>query len=226
MPSPTGATDLVQKEEVMAKPQIKMGASITNYHQVCFSPNVMVSPQATICGSVFIGADSSVFAGTQIRGDCEPIYIGAQTCIQENSCLHVSVGSKMTIGNRVTIGHGAILHGCTIEDNVLVGMGAIIMDDVIIANDCLVAAGSLVTQGKVFEPRSLIMGSPARKVRTLTDEELEMWVTVASDAYAEVARNMTANGLMVTPPAGANIWPLPRMFDSAASGGMFIGGVC
>ena len=152
----------------MPKPQIKMGTAITNYHQVRFAPNVMLSSHATVCGNVKIGAGTSVFAGTQIRGDCEPIVIGSNTNIQENSCLHVSVGSKLTIGNNVTIGHNAVLHGCTIEDNVLIGMGAIVMDDAVIPSDCLVAAGSLVTQGKTFEPRSLIMGSPARAVRELT----------------------------------------------------------
>ena len=207
----------------MAKPQIKMGASISNYHQVKLAPTVMLSPQATVCGDVFIGAESSLFAGAQVRGDCEPVYIGSKTCIQENACLHVSVGSKLTVGNHVTVGHGAILHGCTIEDNVLVGMGAIVMDDAIIANDCVVAAGAVVTQGKVFEPRSLIMGSPAKAVRTLTDEEVEMWVTVASDAYVEVARAMLADGLMLTPPPGATIWPLPHTADNLAAGGMFIG---
>lgn len=209
----------------MAKPQIKMGSSITNYHQVKFSPNVMLSPQATVCGDVFMGPESSVFAGAQIRGDCEPIYIGAKTCVQENACLHVSVGSKLTVGNHVTIGHGAILHGCTIEDNVLVGMGAIVMDDAIVANDCVIAAGAIVTQGKVFEPHSLIIGSPAKVVRTLTDEEVEMWVTVASDAYVEVARTMLNDGLMQSPPAGTNIWPVPRMFDNMSAGGMMIGGM-
>ena len=209
----------------MAKPQIKMGTTITNYHQVKFAPGVMLSPQATVCGDVFIGSESSVFAGTQVRGDCEPIYVGSKTNIQENACLHVSVGSKLTVGNHVTVGHGAILHGCTIEDNVLVGMGSIVMDDAIIANDCIVGAGSLVTQGKVFEPRTLIMGRPARAVRELTDEEIEAMVTVAADAYVEVARAMTADGLMLVPSVGTNIWPVPRVSDSLA-GGVFIGGAC
>lgn len=200
----------------MAKPQIKMGVSIKNYHQVNASPRSMLSPYSTICGNVFIGAESSVFAGTQIRGDCEPVYIGAKTSVQENSCLHVSVGSKLTIGNHVTIGHGVILHGCTIEDNVLIGMGSTVMDDVIIANDCVVGAGSLLTQGKVFEPRSLIMGSPARVVRTLSDEEIEALITVAADAYVEVARTMLACGLMVNPPAGTTIWPPASAQTSSA----------
>ena len=191
----------------MAKPQIKMGAQITDYRQVVFGEGAMLSPHATVCGKVRLGEEVSVFAGTQIRGDCEPITIGAQTCIQENSCLHVSVGSKLVVGDHVTVGHGVILHGCTIEDNVLVGMGSTIMDDAVIGRDCVVGAGSLVTQGKVFEPRTLIMGRPARAVRQLTDEEIEMWVTVAADAYLEVARTMTADGLMANPSEGANIWP-------------------
>ncbi|MBQ9042397.1 MAG: gamma carbonic anhydrase family protein [Eggerthellaceae bacterium] len=208
----------------MSKPQIKMGATISNYHQVKFAPSAMLSPQSTVCGDVFLGAESSVFAGSQIRGDCEPIYVGAKTCIQENSCLHVSVGSKLTVGDHVTVGHNVVLHGCTIEDNVLVGMGSVIMDDVVIGRDCVIGAGSLITQGKVFEPRSLIMGSPAKFVRELTDEEIEMWVTVAADAYVEVARKMLADGLMVNPPAGANIWPVLRPLDDMATG-MMIGGL-
>ena len=209
----------------MSKPQIKMGSTITNYHQVKFAPSAMLSPQSTVCGNVFFGAESSVFAGSQIRGDCEPVYVGAKTCIQENSCLHVSVGSKLTVGDHVTVGHGVILHGCTIEDNVLVGMGSIIMDDAVIGRDCVIGAGSLITQGKVFEPRSLIMGRPAKVVRELTDEEIEMWVTVAADAYVEVAHKMTNDGLMVNPPAGANIWPVPQPLDGLAAGGMMIGGM-
>ena len=191
----------------MAKPQIKMGSSITNYHQVKVAPDACLSPYATICGDVTIGEGASVFAGTQIRGDCEPITVGALTNIQENSCLHVSMGSKLTVGNRVTVGHGVILHGCTIDDNVLVGMGSTVMDDAHIASNCLIGAGSLVTQGKEFEPGTLIMGSPARAVRKLTEEEIESMITVAADAYAEVARTMLAEGLMEHPSADINVWP-------------------
>lgn len=193
----------------MANPQIKMKSAIKDYHQVTFAPDAMLSPHATVCGRVSIGAGSSVFAGTQIRGDCEPISIGANTNIQENSCLHVSVGSALTIGDNVTVGHNAMLHGCTIHDNALIGMSATVMDGAVITSGCLVAAGSLVTQGKVFEPRSLIMGSPARAVRQLTDEEVEALITAAAPAYAEVAHAMLADGLMFNPPAGANIWPAP-----------------
>lgn len=189
------------------KPQIKMGSAIKDYHQVKFGEGNMLSPHASVCGNVQLGDDVSVFAGVHVRGDCEPIVIGSCTNIQENSCLHVSLGSKLTIGNDVTIGHHAMLHGCTIEDNVLVGMGSIIMDDAHIGRDSVVAAGSLVTQRKVFPPRSLIMGSPARAVRELTDEEVESMVTIASKAYVETARAMTADGVLLAPSPDATIWP-------------------
>ena len=174
------------------KPQIKMSTSIAHYHQVKFSPNVMLSPYCSVIGDVFIGAGSSVFAG---------------------------------IGNRVTIGHGAIVHGCTIEDNVLIGMGAIVMDDAIIGTNCLVGAGALITQGKVFEPGSLIMGSPARAVRTLSDEEIETMITVAAEAYAEAAQAMTNDGLMYNPPIGANVWPVSNGPSDLMSGGIVMGGL-
>ena len=209
----------------MAKGQIKMGSAITNYHQVKFGANVMLSPQATVCGNVTMGAESAAFAGAQVRGDCEPIVIGAGTNIQENACLHVSVGSKLTIGDNVTIGHGAILHGCTIGDNVLIGMGAIVMDDAVIPNDCLVAAGALVTQGKTFEPCTLIMGSPARAARELSAEEVEEAITVSAPAYVEVARAMKADGLMFNPPVGANVWPADNAWGTSAAASMFAGGL-
>lgn len=189
------------------KPQIKMGSAISDYHQVKFGDGVMLSPQCGICGDVTIGDDVSVFAGVQVRGDCGPISIGHTTNVQENSCLHVSLGCKLTIGNNVTVGHMAMLHGCTIEDNVLIGMGSIVMDDAHIGRDSVVAAGSLVTQRKEFPPRSLIMGSPARLVRELSDEEIESMVTVASTAYLETARAMLSDGVMVPVPEAANMWP-------------------
>ena len=189
------------------KPQIKMGANITDYHQVRFGKGDMLSPHCTVIGDVTFGDEVVVFAGTHIRGDCEPIVVGSRTNIQENSCLHVSVGSKLRLGDNVTVGHNVVLHGCTIEDNVLVGMGSVVMDDAVIGRDSVIGAGSLITQGKSFPPRTLILGSPARAVRELTNEEIEAMVTVASPAYVEVARVMTADGLMHTPPPDARIWP-------------------
>ena len=191
----------------MPKPQIKMGAQLTDYHQVHMDASACLSPYATVIGDVVVGADSSVFAGTQIRGDCAPVRVGAGTNIQENCCLHVSVGCPLSVGDNVTVGHNVVLHGCTIHDNVLVGMGSVVMDDAEIGSDCIIGAGSLVTQRKQFPPRTLIMGSPARAVRELTDEEIEAAVTVAAPAYAQVAQAMLADGLMAHPSADACIWP-------------------
>ena len=192
----------------MAKPQIKMGTKLTDYHQVKMAPSVMLSKFASVIGDVALAEDVAVFAGSHIRGDCAPISVGAGSNIQENACLHVSVGCPLTVGANVTVGHGAILHGCTIEDNVLVGMGAIVMDDAHIGRDCVIGAGALVTQGKQFAPRSLIMGSPAKAVRELTDEEIDSMVTVAGAAYVDVARAMLEEGLMANPPENAHIWPV------------------
>ena len=185
----------------------KVGEILRDYHQVRMDPTARLSPACTICGDVELGPDVSVFAGTQIRGDGEPIRIGRGSNIQENCCLHVSGGFPIEIGEDVTVGHGAILHGCTIEDNVLIGMGAIVMDGARIQRDSFVGAGALVTQGKTFPPRSLIFGSPARVVRELTDEELESMVTLAAPDYRAVAQSMLADGLMAHPGPDARVWP-------------------
>lgn len=192
----------------MDESQAKMGVELTDYHQVRFGADVLLSPCSTVAGDVALEEGVSVFAGAQIRGDCAPVHVGAGTNIQENACLHVSVGCPLSVGANVTVGHGAILHGCTIEDNVLVGMGSIVMDDAHIGRDCVIGAGALVTQRKEFAPRTLIMGNPAKAVRELTDEEISSLVTVAGAAYVDVARTMHADGLMVRPSQNAHIWPV------------------
>lgn len=186
--------------------QSKVGRIMSDYHSVRIDESAFLSPACTIIGDVAIGAQSAVFAGTQIRGDGEPIRIGDMSNVQENCCLHVSGGFPLTLGNRVTVGHGAILHGCTIDDNVLVGMGAIVMDGAHIESDCLIAAGALVTQGKHFPAGSLIMGSPARTVRMLTQEEIEFQITHAAPDYRQVAQAMFEEGLFVHPPRNTDIW--------------------
>ena len=185
----------------------KVGSIMADYHQVKMDPTVRLSPFCSIVGDVTLAPGVSVFAGSHIRGDGEPVRIGENSNVQENCCLHVSGGCPLVIGENVTVGHMAMLHGCTIEDNVLVGMSSTIMDGARIRSDSIVAAGSLVTQNKDFPPRSLIMGSPARAVRELTDEEIESMVTRAAPDYAEVGESMRANGLMANPPADADVWP-------------------
>lgn len=193
----------------MAAAVPKLGDILADYHQVSFGKGVRLSAGCSLCGRVSVGDDVTVFAGAQVRGDCAPVRIGAGTNIQENCCLHVSGGAPLSVGCNVTVGHGAILHGCTIEDNVLVGMGSIVMDGAHVGRDCLIAAGAVITEGREFPPRSLIMGMPAKAVRELTDEQIDQQITRAGADYRAVGKAMMADGLLLEPAAGAAAWPLP-----------------
>jgi carbonic anhydrase/acetyltransferase-like protein (isoleucine patch superfamily) len=134
---------------------------------------VFLAEGACLVGDVSIGDDSSVFYNAVLRGDLAEIKIGKRTNIQDNVCIHVSTGVGVSIGDEVTVGHGAVLHGCTIEDNVLVGMGAVIMDGALVMKNCIIGAGALVTAGKNFPEGSLVMGSPAQIIRPLTTDEIK-----------------------------------------------------
>jgi len=139
-----------------------------------------VAPGATVIGDVTMGEESAIWFGCVVRGDVHRIEIGARSNIQDLSMVHVthykdpdkSDGNPTIIGDDVTIGHRVMLHGCTIEDACLIGMSATILDGAVIGKESIVGAGSLVTKNKHFPPRSLIMGSPAKVVRTLTDGEV------------------------------------------------------
>lgn len=128
-----------------------------------------IAPDATLIGAITIGEDVSVWFGTIIRGDNEAITIGAGSNVQEHTVMHTDPGFPLTIGSGCTIGHRALLHGCTIGDNSLIGMGAIVLNGAKIGANSLVGAGALVTEGKEFPDNSLIVGSPAKVVRTLDD---------------------------------------------------------
>lgn len=170
------------------------------YRRVQADPTSYISPAAGIIGSVTIGAASSVFAGAQLRGDCgQTITIGARTNIQEGVLIHVSPENGTIIGDGVTLGHGAIIHGCTIEDDVLVGMGATVLDGATIRRGSLVGAGALVTSGKDFPENSLILGSPARAVRTLSEQDVETMIRANAREYIEVGNDMVAEGMMFNP---------------------------
>ncbi|MGE0616070.1 MAG: gamma carbonic anhydrase family protein [Bacteriovoracia bacterium] len=133
-----------------------------------------VAPSADIIGEVEIGENSSIWFQCVVRGDVNSIRIGARTNIQDSSTIHVTRQVSATvIGDDVTVGHRALLHGCRIGHRVLIGMGAIVMDDVEIGDDSIVAAGALVPKGKKFPPGSLILGSPAKATRELTSDERE-----------------------------------------------------
>ncbi len=128
-----------------------------------------VAPNAYVIGNVTLGRDVGVWFAATIRGDNEPVRIGERTNIQEGAVLHSDPGSPLTIGANVTIGHGAIVHGCTVGDNSLIGMGATVLNGAKIGRNCIVGAGALVTEGKSFPDNSLIVGAPAKAVRTLDD---------------------------------------------------------
>jgi len=142
--------------------------------------NVFIAENATVIGECEIGEDCSIWFGAVVRADVHYIKIGKRVSIQDNSVVHVthykkddrSDGCPTIIGDDVTVGHNVILHGCTIGRATLIGMGAIIIDGAVIGEESIVGAGAVVTKNKVFPPRSLILGSPAKVVRELNDEEL------------------------------------------------------
>lgn len=135
--------------------------------------NSWISDSAYIIGDVLIGNNVSVWFGVVIRGDVAPIEIGDDTNIQDNSVIHSEVGYPTKIGNGVTIGHNSIIHGCEIDDNVIIGMGAIILNGAKIGKDSIVGAGSVVTENKIFEDNSLILGVPAKFIRKLDKDEIK-----------------------------------------------------
>lgn len=131
-----------------------------------------VAESASVIGQVDIGPDASIWFGVTIRGDNERITIGANSNIQEGSVMHTDMGYPLTLGEGVTVGHQAMLHGCSVGDGSLIGIQAVILNGARIGKGCLVGAGALVTEGKQFPDHSLIIGSPAKAVRTLTEEDL------------------------------------------------------
>ena len=155
------------------------------------------APGADLIGDVRLGPRASVWFGAVIRADNTPIIIGAESNIQDGAIGHSDPGFPLTVGAGVTVGHQAILHGCTIGDGALIGMGAKILNGAVIGERCLVGAGALVTEGKTFEAGMLIVGSPARLVRALTEQELAM-LEMSAAHYAERAQRYAA-GLRLQP---------------------------
>jgi carbonic anhydrase/acetyltransferase-like protein (isoleucine patch superfamily) len=146
-----------------------------------------VADSAHVIGDVALGADASVWFGTVIRGDTAPIRIGQRTNIQDGSVLHADLGMPLTLGDDVTVGHQVMLHGCTIGDGSLIGIGAVVLNGAKVGKGCLVGAGALVTEGKEFPDGSMIIGSPAKVVRQLTPEQLQGLLTSA-ERYVDNGR--------------------------------------
>ncbi|MCF8163248.1 MAG: gamma carbonic anhydrase family protein [Sulfuritalea sp.] len=131
-----------------------------------------VTDSASVIGNVHLAANTSIWFGAALRGDNELISIGEGSNVQECAVLHTDIGYPLVVGKNVTIGHQTMLHGCTVGDGSLIGIQAIVLDGAVIGKNCLVAAGALVTSGKEFPDNSLIMGSPAKAVRELTQEQI------------------------------------------------------
>ncbi|MCM5530161.1 gamma carbonic anhydrase family protein [Parasegetibacter sp. NRK P23] len=136
-----------------------------------FGENCFIAPNATIVGTVVMGNDCSIWFNAVVRGDVNAIYMGNKVNVQDGAVIHCTYQKTATkIGNSVSIGHNAIVHGCTVEDNVLIGMGAIVMDNAVIGNHSIIAAGAVVLEGTIVEPGSVYAGVPAKKVKDISHE--------------------------------------------------------
>ena len=155
-------------------------------------PTAFVHSSACLLGDVQLDEEVSVWPTAVLRGDCGAIRVGARTNIQDGSILHATTGySQTTLGRECTVGHRVVLHGCTLGHRVLVGMGSILLDGVELGDECFVAAGSVVTPGKKFEARSVLMGSPARRIRTVTEKDLAA-IENAWKSYLKLKRGYSA----------------------------------
>ena len=164
-------------------------------------PAAWVAPSADLIGDVRLGARASVWFGAVLRGDNTPLMLGEETNFQDGALGHSDPGVPLTIGARVTVGHQAILHGCSIGDDCLIGMGARILNGAVIESECIVGAGALITEGKRFEPGSLIVGSPARVVRQVSDEEKQA-LRVSAAHYADKGARYAAGLRQVAAESG------------------------
>ncbi len=157
-------------------------------------PTAYVAPGAILIGAVRLAADSSVWFNAVLRADDESITLGERSNLQDLVACHADEGIPLTVGSGVSVGHSAVLHGCTIEDDVLVGMHATIMNRAVIGHESLIAAGALVSEGKVIPPRSLVAGVPGKVIRELTDAEVE--------SIHENARHYVERGRLFASSAG------------------------
>ena len=156
-----------------------------------------IAPTAVLIGRVVVQSDAGIWFGVVARGDNEAITIGARTNVQENSVLHTDMGYPLSIGEGCTIGHKAMLHGCTIGDNTLIGMGATVLNGARIGSNCLIGAGALITEGKEIPDGSLVVGAPGKVVRTLDDAAIA-GLRRSAEGYVRNARRFAAGLVDVT----------------------------
>ena len=157
-------------------------------HEPKIDDSCFIAENATVIGHVSMGKNSSVWYGTVLRGDVNYIEIGENTNIQDNTVVHLNSHMPTIIGNNVTIGHGAIIHACTIKDNVLIGMGAIVLDGAVIESDVIIGAGALVPPGKHIKSKSLAVGNPVKVIRELTESDFE-GIKQSAEHYITIANN-------------------------------------
>jgi carbonic anhydrase/acetyltransferase-like protein (isoleucine patch superfamily) len=142
-----------------------------------------VAPDAQVMGRVELKSGASVWFGSVLRGDNDPIVIGENSNIQDCSVLHTDLGKPLTIGAGVTVGHKVMLHGCTIGDNCLIGIGSVILNNTVIGKNCLIGAGTLITENKEIPDGSMVIGAPGRVIRQLNDEQIEM-IRLSAEMYS------------------------------------------
>lgn len=160
-----------------------------------------IAPSAVLIGDIVVGAEAGIWFGVVARGDIERITIGARSNVQENTVLHTDKGYPLTIGENCTIGHAAIVHGCTIGDNTLIGMGATVLNGARIGKNCLIGANALITENKVIPDNSLVMGAPGKVIREIDAEGVEA-LAASADRYVKNAKRFAAGMVDVTARPG------------------------
>ena len=156
--------------------------------QPAIAASAWIAPNATIIGDVRLGENTGIWWNAVLRGDNDPISVGANTNIQDGSVLHTDAGVPLTLGRDITVGHLVMLHGCTVGDGSLIGIKSVILNHAVIGDNCLIGANTLIPEGKVIPARSLVMGSPGKVVRELTDEEVARLLAAAARYVANAER--------------------------------------
>ena len=160
-----------------------------------------IAPSAVLVGDIVVGAEAGIWFGVVARGDIERVTIGARTNVQENCVLHTDSGYPLDIGDNCTIGHGAIVHGCTIGDNTLIGMGATVLNGARIGRNCLIGANTLITEGKEIPDNSMVVGAPGKVVRQIDAEGVKA-LAASAERYVRNARRFAAGLVDVTARPG------------------------
>lgn len=167
------------------------------------SPDVgWIAPDAVLTGDIVVGADVGIWFGVVARGDIERISIGARSNVQDNCVLHTDGNNPLVIGENCTIGHAAIVHGCTIGDNTLIGMGATVLNGAVIGKNCLIGANALITEGKVIPDNSMVVGAPGKVIRQI-DEDGVQALTASAERYVRNARRYASGLVEVTAGPGS-----------------------